>query len=561
VNSVVKPTGHRILHSYQGDPITEWEDMELHIEEVLLTAHTVAIDVETINVSDRSLVGLAIATSPWEAFYFPWDSPYIHYAWQVLYNPDVKKIFHNCMFDLDVLWNSNPDRTNIEDTAVLSRFDNHFPATLDAMSMWVDRIPPTPISQLMKDFKTKRMDDIPMILTGGKCILDAQITLHLWYWFLEHGLHDVSWEYYRREMAIIPLLLDMGRRGMMLDQSRVREYVTEYDRKMQYNRAICEGHNFSPGSPQQVGYALAMRGNWLPTTRKKRQLATGSDTLRKVDDPLVTNIIDYRHERKMLGTYLVPWSKEPGRATTRFNLDARTARISSANYNLTNVPHELRGAFVGDFIAVDASQLELREMQYLSGDQRMKDVFDRGQSIHVDTANALYGYREHWDKESKQYHSSKNTNFCIPYGGGIPRIADTAGVSFGEAARILSVWKTTYSQAWKWTKETGNAAVRGEKIETVGGRKMLIHWDEEGEEGVRKRGVNYPIQTSAGETLRKMITEMWHPAMVLQVHDELIYDQDLMPVKWTDQEIMDRCEWLGPVRTPVEVKRFRRWGD
>ena len=140
-------------------------------------------------------------------------------------------------------------------------------------------------------------------------------------------------------------------------------------------------------------------------------------------------------------------------------------------------------------------------------------------------------------------------------------------MSFGEAARIQTVWKTTYPQAWEWIRETGNAAVRGEKVETVEGRKMFIHLDmrgkgdDKGVEGVRKRGVNYPIQTSAGETLRKMITEMWHPAMVLQVHDELIYDQDLMPVEWTDQEIMDRCEWLGPVRTPVEVKRFQRWGE
>src|SRR3990172_9376086 len=173
----VKPTGKKLMHTWQGDTITNWEVMERRIEQVLLTANEIAFDVETISTSDRSLVGIGIATSPRESFYFPWDSSAIHYAWRVLYNPLVKKIAHNCMFDLDVLWDSKPDVTDIEDTAVMSRFDNHFPATLEAMSVWLGRQGPMPMGQVMKLYKVKQVDELPFEVTANKCLLDAQLTL------------------------------------------------------------------------------------------------------------------------------------------------------------------------------------------------------------------------------------------------------------------------------------------------------------------------------------------------------------------------------------------------
>jgi DNA polymerase-1 len=210
---------------------------------------------------------------------------------------------------------------------------------------------------------------------------------------------------------------------------------------------------------------------------------------------------------------------------------------------------------VGDFVDVDDSQLELRKLQFLSGDKRMKEVFDAGESIHRDTARLLYG-----NYSDAQYRSSKNTNFCIVYGGGIPRIADTAGVSMAEAARIQRTWSEGYPEAWGWLKRTADAAVRGEKIETVGGRKMVIHWDQEGEDGVRKRAVNYPIQTSAGETLRTQMLLAWCPAMVCQIHDQLLFDRNVGSLPWTSKQLEEMLEWVGPVHTPVVAKEYTRWG-
>jgi len=547
------PTGRRI--SYFGpDPVATADDSWEQFLITIRKTHVIGFDVETVNIKDRRLVGLSIATSPRESWYWPWDSPLLPLF--ILCDPSITKVAHNAPYDLDVLWDYGVDGTNIEDTAVMSRFENYFPATLDAMAIWVNRQPPTPMGKVMKQHKVKRVDQLPYGIVAGKCLLDSQITLSLYEWFLDRGLQDVSWEYYKREMKIIPLLLDMGRRGLELDHDRVIKHVIEYDRKMQYNKAICEGLNFNPGSLQQVGYTLASRGSWLPMTKKKRQLATDNATLKRFagGDPLIQNILNYRHEQTMLNTYLGPWLGDD-RATTRFNLDARTARISSADYNLTNIPHELRDVFVGDFVDVDDSQLELRKLQYLSGDQRMKEVFDHDESIHRDTARLLYGS----GYSDIQYRSSKNTNFCIIYGGRIPRIADTAGVSMAEAARIQRAWSQGYPEAWAWLQRTSQAAVRGEKVETVGGRKMLIMWDEEGEEGVRKRAVNYPIQTSAGETLREQMLLAWCPAMVVQIHDELMFDRNIGEMPWPRKDLEEMLEWVGPVRTPVSVKEFTRW--
>lgn len=558
------PTGKKIAHLGRDSYNSAEEAWEGFLAAVRSTS-IISIDTETISTTDRRLVGVGIAVKPDEAFYFPWDSPLL--PWFVLRDPSITRCFHNAMYDLDVLWDYGISGTNIEDTAVLSRFENYFPATLESMAFWVDRQPPTPMGQVMRDHKVKRVDQLPYAVTANKCLLDAQITLELWNWFVERGLKDVSWEYYRDEMKVIPMLLDMGRRGLELDHDRVIDHVIEYDRLMNYNRAICEGYNFNPASPMQVGYTLGSMGTWLPLTKRKagrggNQLATDKATLLKYasENPLTQNILDFKHQQKMLSTYLVPWLGEDGRATTRFNLDARTARISSADYNLTNIPHELRDVFIGDFIDVDDSQLELRKLQYLSGDRRMKEVFDRGGSIHEDTANALYGYRIKWDKEDIGYRRSKNTNFCIVYGGRVPRIAQTAECSMAEASRMQYVWSHTYPEAWYWLESTAEAAVRGEKIETVGGRKMLIQWDEEGVEGVKKRAVNYPIQTSAGETLRKQMALAWCPAMVVQIHDELLFDRRFGHMPWTASELREMLEYVGPVRTPVNVIEFDRWG-
>ena len=142
----------------------------------------------------------------------------------------------------------------------------------------------------------------------------------------------------------------------------------------------------------------------------------------------------------------------------------------------------------------------------------------------------------------------------------MPRIAQTAECTMAEAARIQYVWRTTYPEAWDWLERTAKAAVRGEKVETVGGRKMLIQWDEEGIEGVKKRAVNYPVQTSAGETLREMMVATWCPSMVVQIHDQLIYDRNIGAMPWSADQLREMLEHVGPVRTPVNVIEYNRWG-
>ena len=560
------------------ETLTTREQVEQRISDVLLPAPVIAIDVETVSLKDRRIMGIGIAVSPTEAFYFPWNSSIM--PWEKTTRPGTVRIFHNSLFDLPTMNGSEVLRfqdvetsqgQELEDTAIMGRFANFPFVDMQYLSMvLLGREAHDDMGKVLRDRKLKTTLELSPNTIAEKCCKDAQVTFEFWLNLQgdkgrEHGSQgrmECPYWYYRREMQLIPVLVRMGRRGLHIDQERRATLETHHTMEASYYEEICLSltPRMNPHSPFQVAYTLSKNGAWLPRNKSGRGLATDERTLKKVQHPLADVVLQARHHRKLVSTYLKPMRGQD-RATTRFNLDARTGRISSAAYNMTNIPPATRVIFTGDFVDLDASQLELRVLGYFSHDPVMGQVFDRGESIHKHTTISVHGPGT-YSKEDRRYKTSKNGNFATIYGADIPTLVDTVGFSEAEAKAFLEGWKRTYPVAWRWIEEQGNEALRTGYVETMQGRRIRLQTDMESEGGIRRKGVNYPIQASAGEVLREIILATECDSQVLEVHDEVLWAREIGDFPFTLEQLESDLPFVTPqLRTPVEVRTFSRWGE
>jgi len=532
----------------------------------------IAVDTETPSLSDRSLLGVGVALSGQDAFYLTPDDESFPRLVLILQDPSIRKAFHNAPYDLRVMRYLNVDTHNIDDTAIMSRLAGpfHKPVwtsnTLEDISFWVDR-QTEQAKGFMNRFGQTRMDTCPLWEVARKCCIDAQAT----YLLIDYLMPRVNQEYYEVERQLLPMLETISSAGIKLDQERREQLETIYTREYQYYRNVAEQQfGFNPGSGYQVGYILAKRGNFLPLTKEKTQLATDAKTLKKIRDPLVGLILNYRHVAKMLSTYILPYAGMD-RAYTTLHNDAVTGRVSSTSAgksepdrNLQNIPKRVekgaaptvRGMFIPDngmFTRIDASQIELRILAHLSQDRHMLDVlYDPNGDIHADTMKAMSLHGE----VGRIY--SKTFNFAMIYGGNEYTVADNIGTSdIPRVRRNMELWMNTYPQAAQWMVVQQEEGLANGWVETLYGRRMLLPMDmlvqQGGEKHIRNCAVNYPIQGTAAEIFKRVMIELLPLLDVtrLQIHDEELFDGAV--------EIPSGLESVSPVHTPIKVEQIERW--
>lgn len=507
----------------------------------------IAIDTETVSLKDRTPVGVGIAASDREAVYFPLppdatgnpDLP-----WELVNDSEIIRIYHNHSFDFDVLKDWEPNPYNIADTLVMAHL-LCLPGEMHELTWFVDphwRHNETVRSMrdVMAEHGAKATVDLPDGVTARKCCIDCMCTYHMY----EGMVGKVNPAYFDLEMSLVPVLVRMSRRGVKVDPV-MRDIIREDLESVLVNmKSVSEDMGFNPGSPQQVGYLLAKRGNWLPFGPGHRSLVTNKKVLEKIADPMAGFTLQYRHYKHTLGHYVLPL-EGCDRAYTRFHLDAATGRISSTETNLINWPQFIRAMLLPDsgiFTDADASQIEMRILAALSGDEEMAYIFENNLSIHEQTAEAM----------NCPYKIAKNTGFAMIYGATEETMMDTARTNDrGLARRFMEAWGRKYRQAWAWIQETQQDGIRTGKGRTLLGREF-VYPIEEGDAAVARKAVNYPIQGTAAEWFKRALLIMSEEDLVLPVHDEILFDGEV--------KIPEVLEYLLPgVRTPVSVKRTERW--
>jgi len=514
----------------------------------------IAVDTETISLKERIAIGVGISPNPRMAFYFPlFPEPSSYIPWNLLKDPGIKKIFQNAPFDLLCLREYEIHNGNVGDTNVIAQLLNIRPAKLVDLASYMG----------MNDGKFYEVHTVPEILGKGKIMLDLpEETVAMKCCqdaVATYAIHDfllpkVNEDYYNTEMELIPILIDMSFRGILLDQEVRTRLEKSLEKEINYYIDLAHTDGFNPGSSQQVGYILAKRGaysvfNRIPFTRGgrsgKKQLATSVEILEKMNDPLAAMVLDYRAKSKLLSTYIRPWAREE-RAYTRFHLDAVTGRISSTDRNLQNIPKgEVRNMFLPDsgiWTDADFSQIELRVLAYVSGDREMQYIYESGGDIHQTTADFLGIPRR----------PSKNVNFSMIYGATDETIMETAHIkSLSRAKQLKKMWFEKYKEAGDWIQTMQEEALRNPYAITLFGREIkLPTLDEESEDKIQRKAVNYPIQGGAAEIFKRAMIRCRNLLIVLQVHDELIFDGMVELPKLDD---------IAPFETPIEVKYLQCW--
>lgn len=512
----------------------------------------VAIDTESVSIADKTPLGVSIAITPDDCFYFPTYpevSPVM--PWKILSDPSVTKVMHNALHDLDILdiickdvGIVNVDNTNVIDTAIIARMLLRPDAQLQWIA-WEGGKQTTAAGDILKAAKAKDMLGLPPEVVAIHCCQDAMATLAV------YKAWEGQWneEYMKVEMGVLPLLQMMSNRGIKVDQEVRQRLEEKYTAEVDYLHGIASAQGFNPASSQQVGYILAKRGNFLPFNRKKpsrpRSLNTSEDTLEFVDDPIAGLALRYRKASKLLSTYILPLKGE-SRAYTHFHLDAITSRVSSRDRNMQNIPPgEVRNMYLPDtgiFSDFDYSQIELRVLAYLSGDLDMNRIYQIEADIHTETAAFMNISRR----------IAKNVNFGMIYGATASTLRETAKIrDIRRCEELIFDWFAKYKRAGEWIKEQQEFGRSHGYIETIFGRKIRLPVGYESDDQIDRKAVNYPIQASAAEIMKRAMLMCKHLPMALQVHDELIFDGKV--------ELPSGLDEIAPLRTPITVKEIDKW--
>ena len=556
-----------VPHTYK---LVDTEEDITKLVSVVKNCNSVCFDTETTstNALAAELVGISIAVKENEAFYIPMPADRettekrLSILREIFENEESEKIGQNMKYDITVLSNYGIEvRGPLFDTMiahyVLQPELYHGMDYLAEIYLGYDTIK---IEELIgeKGRNQKNMRDISPTLVCDYACEDADITLKLKN-ILQQELKKEGIEelFYNIEMPLVPVLAYMERNGARIDTASLKETSTLFGKRLAeieeqiYSLA---GEPFNIASPKQVGDILFGKLKIVdkPKKTKTGQFVTSEDVLAQLQNrhPIVKNILQYRGLKKLLSTYVdaLPELVNPrtGKIHTSYNQTVTaTGRLSSSNPNLQNIPirdedgKEVRKAFVPDdgcmFLSVDYSQIELRIMAHLSGDENMIEDFRSGYDIHAATAAKVYKKPiEEVTKDERR--KAKVANFGIIYGISVFGLAERMNVDRREAKELIENYFATYSGVQEYIEKCKQDAKANGFVETIFHRKRYLPDINSHNAVVRgyaeRNAVNAPIQGSAADIIKVAMINIWRrmkeenmrSTMILQVHDELNFN-------------------------------------
>ena len=561
----------------------------------------ICFDTETtsIDANDAELVGLSFSIKPGEAYYIPCPADQVKTKellshFETLFN-DKKKIWigQNIKYDMLVLkWYGIEIAGKIFDT-MLAHYviEPEGKRGMDLLSAKYLGYEPVHIEELIgKKGKTQgTMRDVELEKIKDYAAEDADITLQLKNVFVPLlKTKEVEKVFNEVENPLVKVLADMEYEGIKVDIDFLADYSKQLEKEAKtaeesvYKQA---GVRFNLASPKQLGEVLFDKLKLDPSAKKTKtgQYQTGEDVLLKLaakGNPIVENILVFRELTKLKSTYVdaLPQliNRKTGRVHTTYGQAvAVTGRLQSNNPNLQNIPvrtdrgKEVRKAFVPRdskhvLLSADYSQIELRIVAAISQDKNMCDAFKKGTDIHTATASRVYNVSEK-DVTKEMRYKAKSVNFGIIYGQGAFGLADNLGISRAEAKEIIDNYKKEFPGIQRYMDDTINFAREHGYVQTIMGRKRWLRDINSANFTVRgfaeRNAINSPIQGTAADMIKlamqkvhaAMKKEKMQSKMLLQVHDELVFDGLKTEVKELKPLIIECMQSAMPLPGKVPV--------
>ena len=394
------------------------------------------------------------------------------------------------------------------------------------------------------------------------------------------------------EFPLAQVLADMTRTGVLVDKAGIERFGADLHRKIEekldYIRGQVEDPDFNPNSPKQLGEMLFDKMK-LPHGRKtSRGWSTDNATLQKLrpDCPLIDDILQYRSYQKLYSTYaegLLKVIAPDGRIHSTFNqTEARTGRLSSDNPNLQNIPirtelgSQLRGFFIAKpgcvFVDADYSQIELRILAHITGDEHMQAAFRAGEDIHRSTAAKIYGIPLE-EVTPRLRTAAKAINFGIMYGKGAFSLSEDLGVSVREAGAFLKNYLASFPKVDSYMQQTIADAKEKGYVSTLFGRRRALPELANSNMNVRASGErmarNTPIQGTAADVIKLAMVRVWRriraeglaSRLILTVHDELIVEAPEAEAETAARILKEEMEGCVHFAVPLDtdVRQGKSW--
>ena len=572
-----------------------------------------ALDLETTdpNPMRAEMVGLSFAAKEKEAFYLPVAPPHARLPMEeilshlkpLLEDEGMKKCGQNIKYDMLVLSNYGVELRGIDfDTMVASYLLNpsRRQHNLDLISLEYLNYKKIPIRSLIgKGRKQISMMEVPLDKICPYACEDADIALRLRNLLQQKLVETGTWKLFNEvEVPLISVLAEMERQGVALDLKLLKEMSLRLETELQqigHNIYILAGEEFNINSTQQLGKILFEKlkvHKELGIKRVKRTktgYATDSQVLEKMGEhPLVRNLLEYRQLSKLKSTYVdaLPQLVNPrtGRVHTSFNQTVTaTGRLSSSDPNLQNIPirsevgRQIRKAFIPSdksrlLLSADYSQIELRIMAHLSEDETLIESFMSDEDVHRRTASLIFEVPPEevtYEMRSK----AKSINFGIMYGMGPFRLSREVGIPVEDARRFIESYFQKYPKVHQYIINRIAEAKRMGYVITLMNRRRLLPELHSTNQGVRAAAeniaINTPIQGSAADLIKVAMIRIsrglkrrgWQTNMLLQVHDELVFEVpegELEEVKGYIKKEMEGVYQLG-VPIKVAISTGRSW--
>jgi DNA polymerase-1 len=573
----------------------------------------VSIDTETTSQAAREarLIGISLSIEGKKGWYLPLvseglfggDTPERGAALEMIgplvEDPEIKKVGQNIKYDLIVLWNAGIEMKGVFfDTMVASYVLNTEERRHnldDLASRYLGHATVT-YKELVGTGKNRvEITDVPLERLAHYAVEDAEVTWRLYLLFRdrlrEEGLEKL---FYDLEMPLVPVLARMEYTGVKIDPAHFARLARENDERLEevkkqiFDAAEME---FNINSTRELSGILFERLGLKPVKKTKTGHSTDISVLEalKGEHPIIGYLITYRGLAKLKSTYIDTLPKlvnpETGRIHTSYNQTVvATGRLSSSDPNLQNIPvrdefgRAIRHGFVAGrgmrILAADYSQIELRLAAHVSGDENMKKAFREGIDIHNLTASRVFGVSLE-EVEPFMRRQAKIINFATIYGVSPYGLSRQAEITMEEAAEFIRIYYETYPGFREYIDRTVEFAREKGYVETLMGRRRRIPEIASDvsfrREGAERVAINTPIQGSSADMIkiamisidRQLREKGMKSRMIMQVHDELVFEEDPAEEKELESLVRDSMEKALELTVPVvvDIGRGDNWEE
>ncbi len=602
-NSLLKELPPEVSIDYGGyEVLTSVKDLA-SLEEVLSKAREVAFDTETTDIQPMlsDLVGFSVAWEKGKAAYVPVGhkgasnldpSEVSKFVRKVFENEEIVKVGHNIKFDYLVFLKEGwRIKGKLFDTLIASYLLNPQKKSHSLDSLSQEFLDHTPISYKEASKGARNLSLVDPGKVGIYCCEDADIALRL-KGILEGEIKKEGMDhlFHSIEMPLVEVLAHMEFWGVRVDLEKLAELSREFDEKLRdLTKEIhsLAGIPFNINSSKQLAHILFEKLGLPPVRKTKTGYSTDMEVLETLrgEHPIVDLILQYRVYSKLKTTYIDALPKlvnpKTGRIHTSYNQAVTaTGRLSSSNPNLQNIPirgeegKKIREAFIPEdgflLLSADYSQIELRVLAHLSGDEKLIDAFKKGEDIHTRTSLEVFG-----DVSPELRRKAKTINFGIIYGMTPYGLSKQLGVEPKEAKLYIENYFSKYPGVKRYLDRVVKEAEEKGYVRTMMGRKRYIPELRSKNKNVKQMGVrtalNTPIQGSAADLMKKAMVDVFRVMrerfdsvrMIIQVHDELVFE---VPESMVDEfskvckEVMENVMNLS-VPLSVDVGVGRNWKE